>query len=116
MRTKLIGVAAAFGLVVAGLTGAALAASPAIENAKAQCIIGEQTDGYLGVKDSSRASAELRREVDSINLQRKAAYTKLAAQNGVSVETAAALTAEKLINNAPSGQCYRDQSGVWRQK
>ncbi|HXI86892.1 MAG TPA: YdbL family protein [Parvularculaceae bacterium] len=116
MRTKILGLALAVGVAIAGFAGAALAASPAIEKAKSECIVGEQTDGYLGVKEPAKASTDLKREVDSVNLQRKAAYAQLAEKNGVSIEDTAALFAEKLINNAPAGQCYRDQDGNWQQK
>ena len=105
------GLAAAAGLFVA----AAAAASPSIEAAKAACVVGEQSDGYLGVVDGAEASEELRREVRSINQQRRAAYEGLAARNGVTVEVTAALTAERLMNQAPAGHCIRDESG-WRRK
>ncbi|HBS34047.1 MAG TPA: DUF1318 domain-containing protein, partial [Parvularcula sp.] len=80
----------------------ALAASAAIDAAKAQCIVGEQTDGYLGVIDAAKADEALKREVRSINQQRKAAYAELAARNGVTIEQAAQVTAERLLNSAPS--------------
>ncbi|MGE0407671.1 MAG: YdbL family protein [Amphiplicatus sp.] len=108
--------AAAIALLGSALAGAAYAASALIEDAKSKCVVGEQADGYLGVIDSGEASAELRREVDSVNLQRKAAYARLAERNGVTVADAAKVTAEKLINQAPSGQCVRDQSGSWLRK
>ncbi len=98
------------------LAGSALAASAAVEAAKSQCLIGEQADGYLGVVDAGAIDEALRREVKSINLQRKAAYADLAARNGVSIEAAAALTAEKLLNTAPAGQCVRMPSGEWVKK
>lgn len=96
--------------------GAAAAASAIVEQAKSECIVGEQADGYLGVVDPGKASAELRREVDSINMQRKAAYARLAEKNGVTIDDAAKVTAEKLINQAPSGQCVRDQDRNWLRK
>lgn len=96
------------------------AASPAfaisVAEAKAKCIVGEQADGYLGFADESAADEALKREVRSVNQQRRAAYEQLAQRNGVSVDVTAALTAEKLLNQAPSGQCIRDQSGRWTKK
>lgn len=94
----------------------ALAASAAIEQAKAACVVGEQADGYLGVVDASKADAALQREVASINQQRKAAYAQLASRSGVTIEIAAALTAEKLIAQAPPGHCVRDGDGAWLKK
>lgn len=108
--------------MIAAAASAALAfgASPAfaitVAQAKAQCIVGEQADGYLGFANASEADEELRREVRSINQQRRAAYEQLAQRNGVTVDVAAALTAERLMNQAPSGHCIREQGGSWRRK
>lgn len=114
-RMKILGAAAVAAIAIfAGLSAAA--ASAAIDAAKASCIVGEQMDGYLGIADDSKATEEIRREVRSVNQQRKAAYEKLAQKNGVTVDVSAALTAEQLINRAPAGHCYRDQSGAWNTK
>lgn len=91
------------------------AASPIVERAKDECVVGEQADGYLGVVTGAQASSELRREIADINQQRKAVYADIAKRNGVTIDVAAALTAEKLMNQASRGQCIRDQSGNWRE-
>jgi len=95
---------------------AGAAASPEIEAAKAQCVVGEQSDGYLGIIDASKVDENLRRQVRANNQQRKAIYADFAAKNGLTVETAAAIFAEQQVNGAPSGQCVRDQNGVWLKK
>lgn len=95
----------------APLAGAA--ANPLIDQAKAQCVVGEQADGYLGVVAGANASDAVRREIRDINQQRKAAYASIARRNGVSVEVTAALTAEKLIAQARPGHCVRDAQGAW---
>lgn len=96
--------------------GTANAATAAIESAKTECVIGEQNDGYIGVVSGAEASQSLQREIKSINLQRKAAYANLAKRNGVTIDDAAMLTAERLINNAPAGHCVQDESGTWIEK
>ncbi|MEX0644301.1 MAG: YdbL family protein [Parvularculaceae bacterium] len=113
MKKTISLLAAAAFLVFAG---ASVAASAAIESAKAQCIIGEQADGYIGIVDSGKASAELKREVESINMQRKAAYADLAERNGVTVEAAAQVTAERMMNQAPPGHCIRGEDRTWYKK
>lgn len=107
--------AAAVGLLALALivTTPVTAASAIVEQAKAECIVGEQADGYLGYVPGATISSALRREVRDINQQRKSAYANLARKNGVSVEVTAALTAEKLIRQARSGQCVRNQNGRW---
>ena len=91
----------------------AAAANPVIDQAKNQCLIGEQADGYLGVVAGANPSDAQRREMRDVNQQRKAVYADLARRNGVSVEVTAQLTAEKLINQARPGQCVRNQQGRW---
>lgn len=112
------------GMALAGLLAGAMfaaplsayAASAVVEQAKAQCVAGEQADGYLGIIDTANASAALRREVRSTNQKRKAVYAKLARANGVTIEVTAALTAEKLIRAAPRGHCVRGANGAWTEK
>ncbi len=94
----------------------ASAASAIVEQAKDECIVGEQADGYLGIVKGASADAELRREVRDINQRRKTYYADIARRNGVSVEVTAVLTAEKLIGQAGPGHCVRDQSGAWIEK
>jgi len=94
----------------------AYAASPAIEAAKSQCVIGEQADGYLGVVRGAKPGDDLLREMRATNIQRKAIYADLAAKNGVTIEAAAKLTAEQLLNRAPPGQCIKTGSGEWVKK
>ena len=107
------------GLAAGLIAGASISVSPAlsasaiVEAAKDACVVGEQADGYLGFVPGGNANAELRREVRDINQQRKSYYADIAKRNGVSVEVTATLAAEKLINQARSGECVRDQSGQW---
>lgn len=104
-------------LVLAAMAaGAAHALSPRLESAKSNCVVGEQADGYIGIVDAARADADIRREVREVNQQRKQAYESLAATNGVTTEVAAQVTAERVLNAAPAGQCVRDQNGQWIKK
>lgn len=100
-------------LALAASAAGANAASPMIEEAKSKCIVGEQSDGYLGIVDDAAASEAVKREVRSINQQRKAAFADLAARNGVTIEDAAALTGKRLVEGAPSGQCVQLPDGTW---
>lgn len=115
---KLLTALAGAVLVIGASIAPASAASAAIENAKRQCQIGEMSDGYLGVVGGSVSggapSAAVRAEMRDVNQQRKSAYARLASQNGVSVEAAAALTGKKLVEGAPAGQCVSASPGSWR--
>ncbi len=113
VKKTLVTAFASAGLVLSAAAPAASAASAVVENAKNNCIVGEQADGYLGVVSGESASAEVQREIRDINQQRKTVYANLAKRNGVTIEVTAALTAEKLMNQATSGQCVRLSSGEW---
>jgi uncharacterized protein YdbL (DUF1318 family) len=113
MKKTMLALTAAASMAFGGIS---LAASPAIEQAKAQCVIGEQADGYLGVVEGQRVNEELRREIRENNQQRKAIYADFASRNGLTIETAAAIFAERQVNAAPPGQCVRDPNGAWLRK
>ncbi len=110
---KMLATFAVSSLIFAASTVGASAASAAIEDAKSRCVVGEQSDGYLGVIDDMAVGETLKREVRTINQQRKAVFADLAARNGVTIEDAAALTGKRLVEGAPSGQCVMLPDGSW---
>src|SRR3546814_4861683 len=87
----------------------------AVAQAMAAGTVGEQADGYLGVKGS--VAAAVKAEVDSINIKRRAAYTDLAAKRGVTVADMAAATGCKTLSSrVQTGQSYRLNDGSWHVK
>ena len=107
-------IAAGFGALMAvGVTGYAWAQSGVVSQAISAGTVGEQADGYLGVRGS--VSGAVRAEVDSINIKRRAAYTEQAASRGVTVQDwAAAVGCRTLASRVKSGEAYRLPDGVWR--
>lgn len=102
-------------LVAAGAWSGAAMAQSTVAQAIAQGVIGEQADGYLGVKGS--VSSAVKAEVDSINIKRRAAYTDLAAKRGVTVADMAAATGCKTLSSrVQAGQAYRLSDGSWHVK
>ena len=99
-------------LAFASTSLTASAQTPAVDVAKSQCLVGEMSDGYLGFPKSG-ASQAVRKQVRTINIKRRAEYSSLAKKGGVTVEVAAALTAEKLIKRAGRGECIRMPNGKW---
>lgn len=106
-------------LSVAALLSAAPAAAQSesvIAQARAQGIVGEQADGYLGFVPGAQVSAAVRSHVEQNNIQRRALYTRRAAERGVSVnEMAAAVACEVFERRIALGERYRDENGQWRQ-
>ena len=98
-----------------GMSGAAMAQSADLAAALSSGAVGEQADGYMGVVTS--VSAPVRKEVESINIKRRAAYTQLASQRGVTVQDVAAATGcQTLSSRVKTGQVYRIGAGAWQTK
>lgn len=105
-------IALAAGLV---MTGPARAQSGAVASAMSAGTVGEQADGYLGIAGS--VSADVRAQVEAINIRRRAAYTDLASKRGVTVQDAAAATGcQTLSSRVKEGQVYRVGTGAWQTK
>jgi len=82
---------------------------------RATGLVGEQPDGYLGAVGS--VSADVRAQMDAVNIQRRARYTQLASQRGATIEEVAAATACQLLSTRVGpGQYYRMPSGVWKRR
>ncbi len=75
--------------------------------------VGEQADGFLGVRGS--VPDKIRAEMEAINIKRRAAYTDLAGQRGVTVkDVAAAVGCTTLKTRVGAGEAYQLRDGVWR--
>ena len=87
-------------------------ATPAAQ-LRATGLVGERYDGYLGLAGS--APADVRSRMESINIQRRAAYTQLASQRGATIEEVAAATACQIFASrvAPNGK-YVMPDGIVR--
>lgn len=114
----------ALSLSAALFAGALLLAVPAqaqndavITQARASGQVGEQADGYLGFVPGASISADLRGRVEQNNIQRRALYTRRAAERNVSVnEMAAAVACEVFDSRIAVGERYRNEGGQWRQR
>lgn len=115
LRTIAIAAAACFAAALATPAIAQAAADSVVNAARASGLIGEQADGYLGYAPGAQISADLRGRVDQINIQRRALYTRRAAERNVSVnEMAAAVACEVFRTRIAVGERYRDELGQWR--
>lgn len=110
---------AAFAAAAVLIAGASYAqqADPVLAQARAGGLVGEQADGYLGAVPGASVSADVRGRMDQVNIQRRALYTRRAAERNVSVnEMAAAVACEVFQNRIAVGERYRDEAGQWRQR
>ena len=86
-----------------------------IDQAKAAGTVGEQADGYLGVRTS--VAPDTQAAVSATNAGRRQAYARSAADAGTTAEVAGARMFEtQLLPRISSGQWYRNASGQWVQR
>ena len=98
-----------------GLAGTALAQrDPAYAAARAAGEIGEQVDGYIGIVADE--TADLRRVVSDINIQRRAVYTDRARAENATLEEMAFSSGCELISRTQPGEMYQTPSGNWQQR
>ena len=119
MKLKRI-IAAAAGLAIAA-AAISMAAGPAyaqraasIISARQAGLIGERSDGYLGFV--STPSAALRRQVETVNITRRALYTNLAQRRGVTPSEVGITAACQLLAGVGVGEYYMLADGVWRRR
>ena len=104
----------AFLLLFALSFALAPAAALDLDTARAQGLVGEQTDGYVGAV-KGQGGEEVRQLVDEVNAKRRARYEEIARQQGTAVEAVAALAGQKLIDRMPPGS-WIGANGHWYQK
>jgi len=88
--------------------------SPAIRAAKAAGQVGERYDGYLGMAAS--APLGVRREVEAINIRRRAHYSNLAAARRVSPQEVGITAGCMTLRLVAVGEPYLLADNVWRRR
>lgn len=113
LQSLLLGLAVLFAAI--SFAPSAHALPPVLETAQAEGKIGERADGYLGVVDQ-KADAQVVRTVNEVNNKRRAAFEKIAAEKGATVEQVGLITGEKQIAKLPAGAYYMAENGAWTKK
>lgn len=108
VRNLMIGAVALLALVLTVV--AANAAT--YEEAKAQGLIGQQSDGYVGIVNPP-GTEELQKLVADVNLQRRVSYQEIADSKQVPLADVEALAGKKLIERAKSGEWVKRADGKW---
>ncbi|PIE61284.1 MAG: hypothetical protein CSA29_04175 [Desulfobacterales bacterium] len=86
---------------------------PAIAALKAQGVVGETNQGYLGFVSGNTSGADV---VAAENKDRKTIYIRIAEQQGVTLEMVQARRAKALSGRAKSGQYIQNHAGKWVKK
>ena len=74
--------------------------------------VGERYDGYMGF--AVVPSAEVRRQVLSINIRRRNLYLELAGRRNVTAQVVGIATACQLFQQLTPGEAYLLSDSVWR--
>lgn len=92
-----------------------VAVASALTQPKADGLIGEQANGYIGLVTQD-VSADIRKLVSDINAKRKTGYQKIAAKQGTSLADVERVGGNTAIGKTLKGNYIRDASGSWRKK
>ncbi|MDP5136302.1 YdbL family protein [Rheinheimera baltica] len=87
-------------------------AMAALGQAKAQGLVGEQANGYLGAVQNDANTADI---VKLINDARRAEYSRLAQQNNIAVADVEAMAGKKALERTSAGH-YILLDGNWVKK
>jgi uncharacterized protein len=110
MRTSIVALAGALALISAT---PALAQAVSAELREAG-VAGDQADGYMAVVPGAAISAEQKRTMDQVNIQRRADFTKKAAETGVTAAQFGQQAACQIFKNSVKpGNWYRDENNAW---
>jgi len=101
-------------LLISMMAVSVAVASP-LTQPKADGLIGEQADGYIGLVRQD-VPADIRRLVKDVNAKRKAGYQKIAAKQGASLKDVERVGGNTAIEKTLRGNYIRDASGAWRKK
>lgn len=86
-----------------------------LQEAKDQGLVGERSDGYLGLVVTDVA-AEVTAMVREVNNQRRDEYQRIARQNDIDLSQVSALAYERAVANTKPGHFVQNLSGRWVKK
>lgn len=93
----------------------AASAKAIVDAAKAQGVVGEQGDGFLGLVTGS-GDSKVSAAVSEINSGRASVYADAAAKSGVTPAAAGQAAAQQIFQRIPPGQYYKPIGGSWTRK
>ena len=97
------------------MVSVSVAASSQLTKPKADGLIGEQANGYIGLV-SNNVPADIKKLVSDVNAKRKAGYQKIAKKQGVSLSEVEKVGGNTAFEKTRKGNYVRDANGSWRKK
>jgi len=85
-----------------------------VNDSKSAGLVGEKQNGYLGFVNAPNANTK--KQVETINLQRRAKYREIAKKRGAGLAAVEKLAGKAIIKNLPAGQYHQNPKGKWVKK
>lgn len=101
--------------VLFSLMATSVAIASPLTQPKADGLIGEQVNGYIGFV-TANVPADVRALVEETNAKRKAGYQRIAEKQGTSLSDVELVGGNTAIEKTLPGNYIRDANGVWRKK
>ena len=101
-------------LLISMIAVSVAVASP-LTQPKADGLIGEQANGYIGLVKQN-VPADIKKLVNDVNAKRRAGYQKIAKKQGTSLADVERVGGNTAIDKTVRGNYIRDASGTWRRK
>lgn len=115
LLTAVVAVAALGAAVVGPAMAQSASQKTLIDQAKAAGTVGEQADGYLGVRTT--VDSDTQAAVNATNAGRRQVYARSASEAGTTADVAGARMFEtQLQGRISSGQWFKNASGQWVQR
>ena len=102
------------GVLVAGPL-AAQGGSSSLQQARAEGVVGERFDGYLGYAREPEGNGA-RVQAEAVNIRRRALYASFGARRGVSPQEVGITAGCTLLARVQVGESYMLSDGVWRRR
>lgn len=102
-----------FGVILWGLAGLQPLLALTLEEAKTKGLVGEKSNGYLGVVAEGHAGVQAL--VSDINQKRHQAYQEIASREKANLKAVETLAGEKAIEKTKPGN-FIESSGGWIKK
>ncbi len=101
------------GAILWGIAGVQPLLALTLEEAKTKGLVGEKSNGYLGVVAAGNTEAQAL--VSDINQKRRQAYQEIARRDGTNLSTVETLAGEKAIEKTRPGNMVQGPGG-WIKK
>lgn len=111
MSTRRVAIVLVVGMMWFSAAASLLALT--LEEAKTRGLVGEKSNGYLGVV--AAGGSDVQTLVSDVNQKRRQAYEDIAKRNGAQITAVETLAGEKAIQNTKSGN-FIEGPGGWTKK